>query len=138
LCAALGCSMCGCVRVSACVCLYVVCACVRECDLTVCEKSYVRFLTKNVPTVDAIGPGKIAYQITLASSHSINEEGLQKAVDVVGATAEEPLRLCVCVDQDAFPVWAKKARVELPGRLAECVRVYVVLIRAAEAARTAY
>ena len=35
----------------------------------------LRFVSKNQQTVDAIGPGKVAYQLTISASHSFNEDG---------------------------------------------------------------
>jgi hypothetical protein len=44
-------------------------------------------------SINRFGPGKVAYQMTLASSsHDITAKGLQDAVVAVGATKEDPLR----------------------------------------------
>ncbi len=79
---------------SDCVCTWALCGSVREelCALLDEERAHPWTLTRCGTRKDC----GIVHQITLASSH-INEEGLQKAMDVVGATAEGPLRMCVCV-----------------------------------------
>jgi O-acetyl-ADP-ribose deacetylase (regulator of RNase III) len=43
-------------------------------------------------SINRFGPGKVAYQMTLASSHDITAKGLQDAVVAVGATKQDPLR----------------------------------------------
>jgi hypothetical protein len=98
------------------------------CCAAVFDEHYVRFYQKNVRTVDAVGPGKIAYQVTLANSHNVNEDGLRAVVDLVGATVGDPLRLCFCVDSNAYDAWAGKPHIVLPGHLADRVLVYVVRI----------
>ena len=62
------------------------------------------FLVGNQRTVDAVGPGKVAYQMTMATTHDVNEAGLEHAAELLGATPQEPLRLCICVTvpKDAY------------------------------------
>jgi len=87
------------------------------------------FLIRNQRTVDAVGPGKVAYQVTMAGTHDVNETGLHEVVEVLGASREEPLRLCFLVPQDAYETWQKKKFIVVPEALADRVRAYAVLIK---------
>ena len=87
------------------------------------------FLTRNQRTVDAVGPGKVAYQVTMAGTHDVNEKGLHEVVEVLGASREEPLRLCFLVPQDAYETWQKKKFIVVPEALADRVRAYAVLMK---------
>ncbi len=84
------------------------------------------------PTVDAVGPGKCAYQMTLAADHSVNRAGLQAAVRHLGATTEEPLRLCFVVPAKQLGLWEDKLPVVTLPASVPCshVRAYVIGVNA--------
>jgi hypothetical protein len=65
----------------------------------------------------------------MAGTHDVNEKGLHEVVEVLGASREEPLRLCFLVPQDAYETWQKKSFIVVPEALADRVRAYVVLIK---------
>jgi hypothetical protein len=96
----------------------------------------LRFVNPKEPTVDAVGPGKIAYQVTSSPSHSVNVDGLKKVIDLVGATKDDPLRLCYLVPENVFSTWAEKAenaKDVIPSMNADDrkkVKVYVVRMTA--------
>ncbi len=97
-----------------------------------CGNHYVRFLEGTQRAVHAVGPGKIAYEVTLGapqSPHRVDADSLEKVVELVGATAEDPLRWCICVDRNSYDAWAEQEHVVVPSHLAGLVRVYVVLIK---------
>ena len=102
------------------------------------ERSLVYFTSKTVPSVDAVGPGKIAYQITLAPNHDCKAAGVQAVADAVGATPEDPLRLCICVPGHVFRAWIRR-KTPVPKKnkwstdLASRVPVYIVCMEAPEA-----
>jgi hypothetical protein len=89
-----------------------------------------RFSKATHPTIDGIGPAKVAYQMTLSSSHSINAKGLQDAAAAVGATKEDPLRLCMVVPKCVMAAWMKKNSAPIDGvaeaDLLDKVKLYVV------------
>ena len=103
----------------------------HACDLLFCgppvySTTFVEFLHPSQPTVDAVGPGKCAYQMTLAYRHSVNREGLEAAVRHLGATAAEPLRLCFVVPAKQLSDWSAK-KVTLPDSVSsDFVRAYVI------------
>ena len=81
----------------------------------------------------AVGPGKVAYQVTMAGTQDVREAGLQQAVRLLGASPEDriPLRLCLLAPQDTYQTWKKKKRcIVVPEGLVDRVRVYAVLIDA--------
>ena len=87
----------------------------------------LRFVSKNQETVDAIGPGKVAYQLTISASHSFNEDGLQQAIELVGATKDDPLRLFIVVPLNVFSTWLKKKDIiPATSKHSDKVKVYVV------------
>jgi hypothetical protein len=66
----------------------------------------------------------------MAGTHDVNETGLHEVVEVLGASREEPLRLCFLVLQDAtYETWQKKKFIVVPEALADRVRAYAVLIK---------
>jgi hypothetical protein len=92
--------------------------------------TFVEFLHPSQPTVDAVGPGKCAYQMTLADSHSVSSAGLEAAVRHLGATMQEPLRLCIVVPTTRLSAWERRV-VALPDSVpCALVRVYVIGIDA--------
>ena len=76
-----------------------------------------------------MGPGRVAYQVTVAGTHDVNEAGLHEVAKFLGASPEEPLRLCFLVPQDTYEKWQKKRFIVVPEGLADRVRVYAVLVR---------
>jgi hypothetical protein len=90
----------------------------------------LRFVNPDLETVDAIGPGKVAYHVTISASHGVNVDGLKQAIDLVGATKEDPLRLCFLVPQSVFPAWLGRRDVipneHLPEGYRGKARAYVV------------
>lgn len=87
---------------------------------------FVEFLHPSQPTVDAVGPGKCAYQMTLAAKHSVNEAGLEAAVRHLRATVQEPMRLCFVVPSKRLSDWSTK-KVRLPDSVSgDLVRAYVI------------
>jgi hypothetical protein len=92
--------------------------------------TFLEFMIPSQPTVDAVVPGKCAYQMTLAADHSVNRAGLEAAVHHLGATAEEPLRLCFVVPAKQLGLWEKKL-VTLPDSVpCALVRAYVIGVNA--------
>ena len=90
------------------------------------------FLIRSQRTVNAVGPGKVAYQVTMAGTHDVNDTGLQQVVEVLGASPKEPLRLCFLVPgppKDVYQEWQKKRFIVVPEALADRVRVYAVFIK---------
>jgi hypothetical protein len=54
---------------------------------------------------------------------------LKKAIDFVGATPEDPLRLCFLVDPSAFPAWlTKRTFAVIPHEHHAVVKLYAVRI----------
>ena len=91
---------------------------------------FVEFWHPSQPTVDAVGPGKCAYQMTLALDHSVNEAGLEAAVRHLRASVQEPMRLCFVVPAKRLPHWSGK-EITLPNSvLRALVRAYVIGIDA--------
>jgi hypothetical protein len=95
----------------------------------------VAFSMKNQPAIDAIGVVSagsrhynVALQMTLALKHTINHGGLEDAVDVSGATEDDPLHYCFVVPGDRFEDWKKKKILALPPTCASKVKVFVVKI----------
>jgi hypothetical protein len=87
----------------------------------------VQFLSKTQATVDAIGPGKVAYQMTISGKHTVNDDGLKHAIELVGATSDDPLRLFIVVPSKVFSTWlAKKDVVPVTSAHRDKVKVYVV------------
>jgi hypothetical protein len=80
----------------------------------------------------AVGPGKVAYQVTMAGTQDVREAGLQQAVRLLGASPEDriPLRLCLLAPQDTYQTWKKKRCIVVPEGLVDRVRVYAVMIDA--------
>ncbi len=71
------------------------------CVCAVPDDKIVHFFARNEATLDAIGPGKIGYQVTMSKDHSVNVSGLQAAIEAVGATPSDPLRFCFAVPDDS-------------------------------------
>ena len=89
--------------------------------------NFVEFLNPSQETIDAVGPGKCAYQMTLASTHSVKEGGLLAAIRHLGATPLDPLRLCFVVPTKQFGSWKSKTSIPIPASVPlDTVRAYVV------------
>jgi hypothetical protein len=95
----------------------------------------VAFSMKNQPAIDAIGVVsagsrhyKVVLQMALALKHTINHDGLEDAVNVSGATEDDPLHYCFIVPGDRFDDWKKKKIPALPPTCASKVKVFVVKI----------
>ena len=87
---------------------------------------FVEFLNPSQETIDAVGPGKCAYQMTLASAHSVKEGGLRAAIAHLDATARDPLRLCFVVPRNLFGSWQDNV-IPIPTSVPlNTVRAYVI------------
>ena len=85
-------------------------------------------LARSPRTIDALGPGKVAYQMTVSKSHdvTIDGDGLKELLRVVEATVESPLLYCFVVPEDVFGVW-EKGVIIVPGGIDPSVaRWYVI------------
>ena len=54
----------------------------------------VTFTDLKARTYDAVGPGRVAFQMMLLNKHTMNMDGLRDIVKAVGATNNHPLRFC--------------------------------------------
>ena len=91
------------------------------------ETHLVTFTDLKARTADAVGPGRVAFQMTLSNRHTINLDGLRDIVKAVGATEEHPLRLCFVTMKAQYEGWATATK-NLPADLAAKVRLYVLWV----------
>ena len=91
------------------------------------ETHLVTFTDLKARTADAVGPGRVAFQMTLSNRHTINLDGLRDIVKAVGATDEHPLRLCFVTMKAQYEGWATATK-NLPADLAAKVRLYVLWV----------
>ena len=79
---------------------------------------FVEFWHPSQPTVDAVGPGKCAYQM--------NEAGLEAAVRHLRASVQEPMRLCFVVPAKQVSAWQRNTMCLPDGVPRALVRAYVI------------
>jgi hypothetical protein len=65
---------------------------------------------RNHPAVDAVGPGRRVWQMTVSKDHCINRAGLQQLVDASGATAGSKLDFYFVVPADMYTAWKGKVK----------------------------
>jgi hypothetical protein len=116
-------------------------SCVRVCVCASCAAvvhllyaapdTLVRFVTAAPQSIDGVGPGKVAYQVTTAQSYSVETRALRDAVQSVQATADEPLRFCFVVGDELMSSWAVSRPIPVADDIADKVKFYVVNVNPA-------
>ena len=91
----------------------------------------LQFLSKNEATVDAVGPGKAAYQMTTSDQHDFKDVELEQAIELVGATKDDPLRLFIVGPSKVFSAWLRKKDV-IPATSPQRDKVKVYVVRMTE------
>ncbi len=97
----------------------------------VCLCMYAHFFTRDEATLDGIGPGKIAYQVSMSGNHGVASVGLRAAIEAVNATVDDPLRFCFVVPHEVFASPWSRRTISLPSDardVVDRVEFYVINI----------